>query len=231
MSEWWTYELSNFLLFSPRTYDRLLESYNHTVWPWHLMALLSGFAVLLLAARERSRRDSLVLVSILALAWAWVGWAFLLERYAPINWAARWAALAFAVQAALLVATELARKEETKTAPRFARVGGLLVSAFAIGALPLLERALGRPWTQVEVFAIFPDATALATLGILVARRRVDVHLVVIPFLWCLAGAATLAALGRPDAVALVSAALLAIAAFAWKSFRRAEHGARNQKR
>ena len=28
MSEWWTYRLSNFLLFSPRTYYRLFELYN-----------------------------------------------------------------------------------------------------------------------------------------------------------------------------------------------------------
>ena len=28
MSEWWTYRLTDFLLFSPRTYDRLFELYN-----------------------------------------------------------------------------------------------------------------------------------------------------------------------------------------------------------
>ena len=33
MSEWWTYSLSDFLLFSPRTYYRLFELYNLAIWP------------------------------------------------------------------------------------------------------------------------------------------------------------------------------------------------------
>ena len=33
MSEWWTYTLSDFLLFSPRTYYRLFELYNDEIWP------------------------------------------------------------------------------------------------------------------------------------------------------------------------------------------------------
>ena len=37
MSEWWTYSLSDFLLFSPRTYYRLFELYNLAVWPWHVL--------------------------------------------------------------------------------------------------------------------------------------------------------------------------------------------------
>ena len=33
MSEWWTYTLGDFLMFSPATYWRLVESYNRDVWP------------------------------------------------------------------------------------------------------------------------------------------------------------------------------------------------------
>ncbi len=36
MSEWWTYTLSDFLLFSARTYYRLFELYNRDVWPAQL---------------------------------------------------------------------------------------------------------------------------------------------------------------------------------------------------
>src|SRR5262249_57612480 len=48
MSEWWTYSLSDFLLFSPRTYYRLFELYNLAVWPWHVLAIVLGLAVLVL---------------------------------------------------------------------------------------------------------------------------------------------------------------------------------------
>ena len=33
MSEWWTYTLSDFLLFSPRTYYRLFELHHRALWP------------------------------------------------------------------------------------------------------------------------------------------------------------------------------------------------------
>ena len=46
MSEWWTYSLLDFLLFSPRTYYRLFELYNLAVWPWHVLAIVLGLAVL-----------------------------------------------------------------------------------------------------------------------------------------------------------------------------------------
>ena len=39
MSEWWTYRPSDFLLFAPRTYYRLIELYNVEWWPLHLAVL------------------------------------------------------------------------------------------------------------------------------------------------------------------------------------------------
>ena len=56
MSEWWTYSLSDLLLFSPRTYYRLFELHNLAVWPWHVLAILLGLAVLVLWLRARRRR-------------------------------------------------------------------------------------------------------------------------------------------------------------------------------
>ena len=42
MSEWWTYSLSDFLLFSPRTYYRLFELYNVAIWPLQLVSPRAG---------------------------------------------------------------------------------------------------------------------------------------------------------------------------------------------
>ncbi len=42
MPEWWSYGLGDFLLFSPRTYYRLIERYNSGLWPLHLVALAAG---------------------------------------------------------------------------------------------------------------------------------------------------------------------------------------------
>ena len=45
MSEWWTYTLSDFLLFSPRTYYRLLELYNLATWPAQFAGGAIGLAI------------------------------------------------------------------------------------------------------------------------------------------------------------------------------------------
>ncbi|HEY1226717.1 MAG TPA: hypothetical protein VGF26_05300 [Ramlibacter sp.] len=102
MSEWWSYRLSDFLLFSPRTYYRLFELHNVAMWPMHVAALALGVALLVLALRGRERAAG----ALLAACWLWVAWAFLLQRYATINWAAPWFAAGFAIEGiALLLAS------------------------------------------------------------------------------------------------------------------------------
>jgi hypothetical protein len=53
MSEWWTYSLSDFLMFSSRSYYRLIESYNAAIWPAHVLALVAGLVVIGAIARPR----------------------------------------------------------------------------------------------------------------------------------------------------------------------------------
>ena len=96
-----SYALSDFLLFSQETYFRLFELYNRDLWPIHLVALALGLALLWLMRRpdERSGRAA---AAILVVLWAWVGWAFHLERYATINLAAPYFAALFGIEAMLL---------------------------------------------------------------------------------------------------------------------------------
>ena len=108
MSEWWTYSLSDFLLFSPRTYYRLFELYNLAVWPWHVVAIVLGLAVLVLWLRGGAWQGRTVAV-ILATCWLFVAWAYLLARYDTINWAASYFAAGYAVEALLLVWSGLIR--------------------------------------------------------------------------------------------------------------------------
>jgi hypothetical protein len=56
MTEWWTYRLSDFLMFSARTYRRLFELYNAEVWP--LPALVCIGAALWIGIAWRRRRVS-----------------------------------------------------------------------------------------------------------------------------------------------------------------------------
>ncbi len=101
MSEWWTYSLSDFLLFSPRTYYRLFELYNAAVWPAQVVAFGLGVLALWLVWRGSVLAGRIV-AAALAACWLWVAWAYLCERYATINWAAEYFAAGFALQALLL---------------------------------------------------------------------------------------------------------------------------------
>jgi hypothetical protein len=168
MSEWWTYRLSDFLMFSPAAYWRMVERYNREVWPLQLLMLLAGVLLLWVVAARRPWAGR-VAPAVLAVAWAWVGWAFHWERYAQINWAALYLAWGFAVQAVLLVALACARQNRPKTTG--ARVFGIGIGLAVIGVLlyPLIVLGQDQQWGHAEAFGMMPEPTALATLGMLIA--------------------------------------------------------------
>ena len=192
MSEWWTYRLTSFLLFSPRTYHRLFELYNVAIWPAQIVAVALGLALVALLLGRHRRRDRLV-AGLLATCWAWSGWAFLYERYAQINWVAPWFALAFALEALLLIAMSVPRDriaiEEAGHART--RIAASLAALVVVG-YPLLAPLAGRAWTTAEVFGVAPDPTALATVFVLIpARARARRILLIVPLLWCIVTAST----------------------------------------
>jgi hypothetical protein len=215
MSEWWTYSLTSLLLFSPRTYYRLFELTNAEVWPAQVVTLAGGAAILGLILR-RSRWGGRAVAGVLVAAWLFVAWAYLLQRYDPINWAARYFAMGFALQAALLT-WNIARDRlrfDLGSAP--AKAGAAMV-VYALALHPLVAPLTGRPWTQVEVFGVAPDPTIVATLGVLLAADRPHWQLFAIPLLWCLISGLTLWTMESPEAPLLPAVAVSALALSYWK--------------
>ena len=188
MSEWWTYRPSDFLMFSGRTWGRLVASWNEALWPWQWAMVALGIALVVAAARDPLRARPWALVA-LAAAWAWVGWAFHWERFADINTGARWYALASAMQAVLLLASGLRASPGAR--PTSTRGVGLALAATAL-LYPLLAPLSGRGWQQAEVAGAMPEPTALLTVGLLLALPlRHRGLLLVIPVLALLVGGTT----------------------------------------
>jgi hypothetical protein len=220
MSEWWTYSLSDFLLFSPRTYYRLFELYNLAIWPAHIVALALAAAILVLL-RAGAGWQGRAILAILAGCWLWVAWTYLYERYDTINWAASYFAIAFALQAALLLWRAGFLAPSIRLRSDMASRVGLALFLFAVLLFPLIAPAVGRPWMQAEMFGIAPDPTVIATLGvILVANGRALWELLVIPLTWCAISGATLWAMGSPEALVPVLAGCLAAISAIRKSRR-----------
>jgi hypothetical protein len=217
MSEWWSYSLTSFLLFSSRTYYRLFELTNAEVWPAQVVILVGGLTVLGLMFRPLLPWGGRAAAAILAAAWLFVAWAYLLQRYDTINWAARYFAAGFALQAILLTWTGLARDRLG-----FARGGGprkigLAIVIYALAIHPLMPLFTGRPAAQAELFGVAPDPTVIATLGVLLVTVRADWHLLAVPLLWCLISGLTLWTMESPEAPVLAVVAGITILSAGWR--------------
>ncbi|MDP3692889.1 DUF6064 family protein [Bradyrhizobium sp.] len=214
MSEWWTYRPEDFLLFSPRVYWRMFELQNAALWPLQALTLAAGILILLLVAwRPRSWARWLAL--LLAILWIFVGWSFLWNRYAPINWAAAYVAPAFAVQGILFLVAGFWLNGLAFGRRGLAGWTGYFLLAFALAGQPLLAPLQGRGWASSEVFGVAPDPTAIATLGLLLlARGRLVPLLLPIPVLWCFLSGITLHTMGEPQGWISHIALLLAVTAW-----------------
>lgn len=186
MTEWWTYRPSDFLMFSARTWGRLLEDWNHELWPLQVVLMLAGAALVAMAARRPVQATPWI-TGVLAAGWAWVGWAFHWQRFAEINTGAPWFAVAFALQAVLLLALGTGRGG-APASPRL-RVAGLVLAGVAVLVYPLLAPLAGRGWAQAEVAGAAPTPTALLTVGLVLALAlRHRAWLLAIPVLALVVG-------------------------------------------
>jgi len=212
MSEWWTYRLTSFLLFSPRTYHRLFELYNQAIWPAQVAALAIGVALVALLVGGYRHRNRLV-AGLLAACWLWVAWAFLYPRYAQINWVAPWFAAAFAFQGLLFVFGGVVADRIDVKAPDGLRSRlAIALTAIVVAGFPLLAPLAGRSWTTAEVFGVAPDPTAIATVAALaLVRGPMRWPLLAVPLLWCTLAALTQWAMNAPEALIVAAAALFAL--------------------
>ena len=205
MSAWWTYTLSDLLMFSARTYWRLLELVNRELWPLHLLTGAAGVLVMGCILRPAARTQRLACL-VLGASWAWVGWAFHLQRLADIHTGAPYFAAGFALQALLLWAMGL-RARTFEAAPARWRIG-IAIAGAGVLVYPLLALLDGGGWRRAEVFGIAPDPTAIATLGLLLALRAHPIAWL-IPLAWCVVSSATLMELRAWQAWMPIAIALL----------------------
>ena len=222
MQDWLSYGLTDFLLFAPRTYYRLFALHNADLWPLHVAVLAAGAAMLWLVLDARPAWRGRAIALLLAAAWVFVGWAWHLQRYDGINFAGRWFAVAFALEGAMILGLGAVR-DRLRPAPSLdpAGIAGASIFAAALLLYPLLAPAFGRGIGSAEVFALAPDPTAVATLGLLLLPARTPWLLVPIPMAWCAVAGLTLWTMGSPDAFVAPLAATVVLGLAIWKARRR----------
>ncbi|RZT91888.1 DUF6064 family protein [Rivibacter subsaxonicus] len=233
MSEGSRYELADLLLFSARTYYRQFELYNAELWPAQLFGIGLGLGILALV-RSGTSRSARAVPLLLAACWLWVAWAFHLQRYADINWAATWFAAAFATQGLMLLLAGAGAAARPSVGPVRAASSaiGLGLMVFALFVQPWIGVLFGRAWRQAEFFGLAPDPTVVFTLGVLLLlqpvrqgqtrTRPLPALLWPIPLLWCAVSGATLWTMRAPDAVVMPLAALVAVVGLGIRAWSRA---------
>lgn len=183
MGELTSYRLSDFILFSESAYYRQFELYNQAVWPLHVLSIILGL-VILYVLRRRPAWAGRYISAVLIAGWAWVAYAFLYQRFYQIHVVADLYALAFLLQAGLVVWYGLFKDRFIrKSDNRIVIIAGLIMLAIGFVFYPFIALMSGRNWQQFELFALAPDPTAVATLGIFLLLRAPFI-LFVIPLVW-----------------------------------------------
>jgi hypothetical protein len=215
VSEWWTYRAENFLLFSERAYWRMFEIANATHWPLAVALFAIGVVGTFALAHQMSARTALfggpdqrvtttlrVALLVISVGALWVAWNFFYTVYAPINWAAHYVAIAFALSGFFTGVFALTASYAIH-ASSVRRVIAVALMMIATLVYPLLSLAQGRGFSQAEVFLVAPDPTMIATLGVLLALCTPSIKsawalrvLFAIPLGWLSISSVTLATLG-----------------------------------
>jgi hypothetical protein len=199
----------------PFTVDQFLDVFarmNAALWPAQVGGYLLGVLALALALRGGDLAARAV-PALLAGAWAFVGAVYHLLFFAPVNPAAWLFGAGFLFQA-VLFADAAARRRLAFGWVRSGRaLAGLAVVAYAGIFYPLLGAALGHAWPRSPVFGVAPCPTTIFTFGILLlARGRVPLRLLAVPFLWALVGASAALHLRVREDLGLVAAGVIATA-------------------
>ena len=210
-----SWQLEDFLPFSPSAYWRLFALENEAVWPVQPLLLAAG-ALFVLCLLRGWRPSPRWLGPALGAAWLWTGWQFVALRYGTLNWAAPSLAWLFYAEGALLAALGLSGRLVFVAQARGTRAGIGLLAATLL-AWPVLAPLDGRPWREAEVFAVAPDPTAAATLALLAlaARSRRTAVLCVVPALWLAVSALTLFTMGAWQGWAVLGILVAGLAACA----------------
>jgi len=206
-----TYSLEDFIPFTAEVYLRLIERQNEAFWPGHVAAVLVGAAAIALAWRGSGRTMAMLLIA----AWAWVAVTFHLRLFAELTFVANGVGGAFLLQAAVMIGMAmlggLDRREPPGTA--WLRAVGCAISVAGVALYPLLATQSEAGWMAAQTFAMTPDPTVLATLGLILmsARPRWWLAVMPIPLAWCALSGLIGTTLDLPFAWVMPAAAILCV--------------------
>ena len=181
--------LSDFLMFMPETWDRLVARYHQDIWPIQIPTVMAGFGMLWLMFYRRVYSDRLI-NSGLCVFWLWVGVVFHFKYFTTISWAAWGFGGLFILQAVLhLLFGVVFNKIQFQLPGQHSMINrfGVIVILLSLLVVPLATAINASDWTQSQIAGISPDATSLATIGFMLsAKPGARGVWMLLPILWLL---------------------------------------------
>ncbi len=199
--------------FNRQEFLDVFAAYNAAIWPAHLVAYAVGALALVGLWMPRAFRRRIVLTA-LAVLWAWTGIGYHILFFASINPVAILFGVIFLAQALLLVAFAVRNhRPELSLRSRTRWIGWGLVMT-AIVAYPLAAMLAGDVYPRIPMFGVTPCPLDIFTFGILLfSRTRIPWVLLLIPLLWSVVGGSAALLLGLYQDIALPVAAACAVLA------------------
>lgn len=205
--------LSRLVPFTRDVFLGALERYNEAIWPTQIAAYLLVLLALWSALRPFAGSGRLI-AAVVAAAWIWTGVAYYMLHQAQINWAGWALGFVFVLQGLAFIVTGVIRgRLDFRFTGDSTGWAGLVLIGVAAILYPLIGVGSDQGWPRMPLVGVAPGPTLVWTLGmLLLAVPRVPWHLLLIPLLWSITGAAGALLLDLPQDFVLPLAAVLTIA-------------------
>jgi hypothetical protein len=176
------------LPFTVEQFFAVFARYNQEVWPAQLLLYALAVVSVCLALRKKSNASVLV-SSVLAGFWLWMGAVYHLAYFLAINPAAFGFGVLFIVQALVFVeAGVIHQRLQFRFRPDARGLVGAALLAYALIVYPLLGWLAGHRYPAAPTFGL-PCPTTIFTFGLLLwAVEQLPWRVLVIPLLWALIG-------------------------------------------
>jgi hypothetical protein len=176
------------LPFTTEQFFDALRAYNTTVWPAQVLLLALALAAVVLLFIHRNGSGA-VISCILAALWAWMGLAYHLVFFAPINRLA-YAFAAVSVMGSMVFLWQgvVRRRLKFEWSLNACSAVGLTLIVFALAGYPAWVSLSGHSYPALPTFGL-PCPTTLFTIGLLTfARAPLARSALVVPVLWTFVG-------------------------------------------
>jgi hypothetical protein len=197
------------LPFSVDEFLNVFERYNLSVWPAQVVFNLLALVAIVVVIRNR-KHSNRIAFSILSFLWLWMGLVYHIIFFSPINPAAKVFGAMFMVQAIIFLYGGVIKSYvELKFDRSWRGILGFTLVAYALIIYPILGYSQGHVYPTSPTFGV-PCPTTIFTFGLLLlSLNRIQWYLVLIPFLWSLAGFSAALNLQIKEDYGLVVAGLL----------------------